>query len=691
MADFYCDPTLPQAGTLLYSTTPVAAGTVPVRPEDGNGRAPGPAVMATRVIDFTGQPTAGQAITVAGVTFTVVASGATGNQFNLGANAAATALNFRNAVNASTTAAVSPSFAVTCPLRNAVNATNSSAVVTLYTRIAGSEWNSITETSTLSNVTNGQWSGGQDGAWGYFFNVAAISWPTSVAAGAYGAFPGAYLGAVSPGDIIHIRSSRSGNNTTIVWPNASTTVLARAVGTLSQPLIFLADNGVMWPGETGVFTLSANMAQTVNRNLTLPTTVGLKQIWSGVKTGATSRNWRFELTGAWPVGNWLYNVGGNVSSSNNFLELHNMEVTGANGAVINNADSTYKHFQWLPPASSTASPRDVPNLICKGLYVRTANRSSFFSSSPTSTANTHVRVIDCVEDHTGATLAASDAIIGMTSIGGNLPSPGRFEFISTRFLGYPAAANLSGFQNFNSRLAHFILRDCEFENIKVFGGVANGGILGTAEDTSNPNADILKSIRIVSSVGNRPSVFENSRWAWGWFDSAAPVVSTSLLPDGVTPFSLRCAITTEVGNVTPFYPVRFPRIAKINSLADGTRTATLRILIDNAYIANLGRNPNNRELWVEISYIDTSGNIQTVSSAAGIGTVPVLLTSGTPSDWSTTSYDVNGVSHTYSPLQIAVTLPNVKSGSECGLHFYSGIQSSSIDDLIFVSPDWSIS
>ena len=77
VADWYCDPSAVSSGA--YSATPVAGGTTPTKPEDGNGRATGAATMATLVLQFVGIPTAGGTVTVAGVTFTAVASGATGN------------------------------------------------------------------------------------------------------------------------------------------------------------------------------------------------------------------------------------------------------------------------------------------------------------------------------------------------------------------------------------------------------------------------------------------------------------------------------------------------------------------------------------------------------------------------------------------------------------------------------------
>ena len=48
MANWYCDPSLPIAGS--YNAAPVAGGTVPTKPDDGDGKASGVAVKATGTI-----------------------------------------------------------------------------------------------------------------------------------------------------------------------------------------------------------------------------------------------------------------------------------------------------------------------------------------------------------------------------------------------------------------------------------------------------------------------------------------------------------------------------------------------------------------------------------------------------------------------------------------------------------------
>jgi hypothetical protein len=101
------------------------------------------AVSASTTGTFTGAPTAGQSMTVNGVTFTARASGATGNEFNIGASVTATAANLAAAINASTTAKVI----------NTVGATSALGVVTFFAIAAGSAGLNIPMTEGLDSFT----------------------------------------------------------------------------------------------------------------------------------------------------------------------------------------------------------------------------------------------------------------------------------------------------------------------------------------------------------------------------------------------------------------------------------------------------------------------------------------------------------------------------------------------------------
>ena len=91
-------------------------------------------VAATGTITFTGVGAANDTILINGVTFTAVASGATGNQWNVGASVTASAANLVIAINASATALVS----------GTVLASSLAGVVTITSLVTGQVGNAIT-------------------------------------------------------------------------------------------------------------------------------------------------------------------------------------------------------------------------------------------------------------------------------------------------------------------------------------------------------------------------------------------------------------------------------------------------------------------------------------------------------------------------------------------------------------------
>ena len=90
----------------------------------------------------TGGSTAAQTCSIAGVTFTAKASGATGNEFNVSATAATQATNMANAINASSS------------LTGIVTASAASGVVRITAATKGLMGNGIAiSAGTLANVT----------------------------------------------------------------------------------------------------------------------------------------------------------------------------------------------------------------------------------------------------------------------------------------------------------------------------------------------------------------------------------------------------------------------------------------------------------------------------------------------------------------------------------------------------------
>lgn len=100
------------------------------------------AVQATGTLTFTGLPLAAETFTINGTTITARASGAVNDEFNIGADATATAANVVTAINASTTPAVTD-----------VTASSAAGVVTFTSDVPGVVGNNIGLTEALTNAT----------------------------------------------------------------------------------------------------------------------------------------------------------------------------------------------------------------------------------------------------------------------------------------------------------------------------------------------------------------------------------------------------------------------------------------------------------------------------------------------------------------------------------------------------------
>lgn len=697
MTAFYIDH-----GCTLYPTAYMAVPSSSASlPQVGDGLASGagatPASASTSMDFTTATAAAGATIAIMGATLTCVATGATSTQFNAGTGAVL-AMNLATAINAATALPTTTTGGISPYLNALVWATSSGAVLTVYTRVASVALNQSSNASctilcgTLANWTTApavsNFAGGVSGPWAHFWNTsalaAAVSGTVSGAVGTYGGFMVTTMGLPVAGDIVYIRTKRAGANIVVQMPTTSLTVLSgRVVGTAAAPLTFLADAGLIWSGDSGVFTISMDGSLSANRSLLAPT--GSRHIWSGVDLSSTTRNWRIEITGALQTGNYTFQIGpANYSSSP--LDIRSIELTGAAGAPLNNLNVAYQYVGFSASSPNAGMGRDgQPLLTLVNFIFRSKGLAGPFIGGNSSGYYSTYRAIGCIFDHTGLTIVSTAAILSFYASAGNV----KIEAEQCQWLGFPAVANQSGFQAYSGVRAFLSLRDCTFDNIKLMGGTANGGLLGAADALGTENAEWQRCIQVVSSIASRPFVFENSRRSFGWVDSATPKITTSLLPDGVTSFSIRGGVSTESGIIGVARPVIYPRLAKINALADGSRTATLRLLVDNGIKTfNGARDPTNNEFWIDVSYVGTDGAAKRVSSRAVLGATAASIPTGTASDWTAVAYDVNGISHTYSAYAISVSLPNVKTLTDIGLELFQAVQSSSLDNLVFIDPEW---
>lgn len=622
----------------LYAA-PVAAGTVPTAAEDGNGAGKTAATMATMVITFTGIPAADGAVTVAGITFTAKASGATGNQFNAVTDATTCATNLKNAINASTTNAIKPtgSIAATAPLRNIVNATSSAGVLTIYTRQCGSEWNSTTETSTLTNATiSAQWSGGADGAWGYFSNPAAVAFPTSMAIATYGVFSTSmpYLGGIAAGDKVVIRSAKTITHTN---STAAITPLGSAVnGTKAAPVRFVIDDGTEWPadGSTPVFQInwtangskvfgpSSSRAYILEAKKYSDSLYGFKIVQDAntllVVTSIDHRltGCHFQSTTGWAYFTPQFGGGGQSWGSYGYTEIRDCKIASPNNS----------YFVVCPGSSSYQYNISFINVV--------------FSNAGNASANTGV-------------LYAAYAGLGV------------FRLDGCRFTDFVSGS--LGLIALSSPVSYFF-NDCDWGNIGIFNTAASHALAVIASSTQYANRDFffITAAGFVEWTSNR----------------AFPTLSAVLL-DAATPWSIHMVPTTTAGALSMLSVLETPRIGKINSFADGVRTITVQVAVHES------QTWDRADISLVVDYLGADGVINSVSSYDIGGTA--LTTSSVT--WSSESggqvtYVDNSLVQYHNKYSLSVTTPtSVETGTEISARVRIHTHVASTTQGVFVDPE----
>lgn len=618
MATKYCDHD-------LYGA-PVAAGTVPTAAEDGNGKGKTAATMATFVISFSGLPAAGQAVTVAGVAFTAKASGATGNQFNIGADATATATNLRNAINASTTNAIKPTgvIAATAPLRNVVNACSSGGVVTVYTRCAGSDWNSVVETSTLSNCTLTQWSGGADGAWGYIRNItAAIAWPTSVAANAYGIWSASpcYLGTLAVGDVCKVRAGK-----TLTFPVASSSkyIESAYVGTTSGYVTYEIDDGTEWPadGSTPVLEISASAYNPYG--FFVWTQANYYICVKAKKYAGGARNLVFKSIN--PGGYGVYGT---------------LVLGGSNGTIIDNVKLTGSASMPNIGALINYGARSVFN----GCVIeQTADGNVPFVFAGSNAYSINAELNNCEFIASGKTTPTT-----LASLFNNYTQSKKWIFNGCSCSGLLSGSQLVAGTTYylDNNIAFF--RDCSFPNITVTGPISLSGAA----------VNILPGVRgVYASSRTRDREFSMENPGLFFIDwnkqRGRPTLNARLL-DGITPWSIYAITSTTAGNVTRNVPVELPTISKLlpaaGDLAEAVRTVKVNFLLESTLSWGAS------DVSVFLTYTDTDGNPAVTDSFNVLGG----SLSASAAAWSATSW--NGLSWVPYEFSIATDKP-VKAETE---------------------------
>lgn len=542
--------------------------------QDGDGTAIGAATSATCSIDLTGfSAAAGNTLTIGGAILTCVASGAAANQFNAGSGATLAA-NIASAINAATntitvTGASNPLLGWrAAQLRDVCYASASGATLQIQTRAGSASYNSTSFFAAVSSgftggTINQQFTGGAGGAWGYWISNASM-WPSSQAAGAYGAFAATapIAGLINSGDVVNVRAA----NRTINMPsNVLTTVAPAAMGSRSSYAVFNIDDGTVWPADgsnpTLTFAVSTNGN---NQGITISPNSASYFHLKAKRYASGQRNLIFQAT---PTGS--QSLASLKLAYGPAYRMENVDFVGlASG-------SNYAKAVLVNGNAAPFSPLYTALSGLRFVWGNTSGSSTYFIDS---NGNSTFRV-----DFFGCEFDAGSGSVtpqNVTNVGSQ-SGPNVFNFNGHKFSNFPLSSRIrSDVTTLTAQPFTLTFRDCDLGNISdlrpVFTSVGStvlcGGELG------------MQGIYLSNSFNGRDFMADTPEGYAAWISTANYPYNNAKLLDGATGWSLRMVPTNSSGSnqtTSQLNPFKSPALSKINGIgSDGVRTITVEYALE---------------------------------------------------------------------------------------------------------------
>lgn len=552
MADFYLDTSEIGNAYQAYADTPTTWGV----PQDGNGKA-GPghsAAVAIATIDCASASASGAGqLSLLGQT---VSSTLTGSGATLATNIAA-------AINAYATAVIATYSQALLPLNKLVYARVNPGLTTqvqVMMRIAGVDWNGMTPASAGTwgtAPTMGAFAGGANGPFAYFFNAPTVFGKT---VGTYGLMfykPGS---VTEPGatDIINVRTMRSSANLTVTATTAGFSITAPTATQRN----FVYDNGTVWSGDSGVFTLDFSMTTSGATNV--------MRLPPGIHKCASQYNFNFNVN--------LVGAGSSLTLSS-----------------VNSTSNVATVYQGVKFSEGGSTPTTSSGLIVSG------NAGSGFAQGEFN---------QCWMSYAAPRVLVAGAYCSNTNT----------KFNKCKFSAATMSGKWTGFinaTNAGSGSGEFIveMRGCEFDATNAFkadapvvGTLANGRIVldsitnldfsvaGFTPSIQFPSATFL----YVDASENRQFRYESKTHIVDWQNNGAYPTLTAMLPSGVL-WSQRVLWQTVI---SPSHTVAALKTALYYKDGDGTKTVTWEFLIPNTF------SPTKADMAMMLRYQDVSGVIQ---------------------------------------------------------------------------------
>jgi hypothetical protein len=431
--------------------------------------------------------------------------------------------------------------------------------------------------------------------------------------------------ALTTSDTVHVKA-----NDAVIAILGTTTVTV----TITAAMRFLLDDGTIWAGSTGNFTITSQQSSSGTFNLNSAATIFMG---SRVKHRLILL---YEITGS---GNYSISwTTGPFYIQNAMLRRVDNAGTGTIRQISGNATGQMRFFG------------------CKWQFEK-----NIFTSPHQITVNGYISdilVVDC--DFVWTNLAVSPGAV--SSSVDDTPENSVFELLNCRATGATptifGACNSPGSKKIARNMAGFSV------------GTALVGYLGSNADATR----VERGYAILQSVGaNRDFRIENNCAVVDWMAGQGYPTLDAYLPSGLL-WSYRALYSSNVNAVRPFDNPELLALTKTHVSASAVRTITMELLLPDTSVAGITKD----HIAMALTYVDSTGVTRTeCSSTAPIpsGSAPLLDTS--TAAWTLNSYG------THVPRKISITTAYpVKQNTEIEASLLAKIPAASLVDL-FVNPE----
>lgn len=629
MAAYYCDH---GAYATVLGTTPTWG-----IPQEGDGSSKDPSTAAaTAALVFTANLAAGNTVTLCGVVFTAVASGASGSQFNVGASLSATLDNLVTTINNNSLTVASGVAVGTPRLRDLVFARNTSGTtLEVMMRIGSATLNGANNTNcrlTGSGISTStalpvNFAGGSGGCWGYLINTAAMGTNNTYAALAYGlmvlAAPLCAAAAGAPAvsalptanDSIFVRTGAG-----ITFTCAVNTVPNIGAHTYPQNLVF--DSNTVWTGDsgTGQVTISLSMTSS-DSSIRVTSANAVSKSMRCIRPGGLRILWA-SSTGGYP---YILTYSGNRSPA--LIEGVVFETpANFNAAVANMRMFGGSVYVTVRFKRCSFIMREARSSWSGLVLISGIDGSLIFEGCDVQANHTAGADPGTVCQNTGLIAGAALRFVGCSFAGWAF---GRYRI-------FPAGMSMGVG-------SEAVAEGCTGINI----GTTYVGV--SANRLDNPNYATVVTQSLDAGLGYR---YEYGAGVVDWNPDASPAYPTrsALLGDNATPWSIKldwfASVVNVVNNLTT------PRMGSICRLSSAPRTVALDILTPVAVTA--------ADVAMRVHYVGTDNKAYCDST---FGAAAALSSPGAV--WAGAS---NYPSHSSRRLTLTTSQP-VKQGTEIAVYF----------------------